>query len=438
MGVYRAAIITESGQNLIAQAIAGAGQIQFSHAKTSSYAYPASTNIQGLTDLQDIKQTAVPFSAKVFDDTVVQVSVRFENTEVSEAYLIQTIGLYAQIGDSAEILFSVVQANTPDQMPVESSVSPSAFIYNIQSTVQQATQISVTVNPAGTATVQDILDIENPEFDDSGIVESITGFPQFLEKFKSKMNLFQWFRDFKAGAQFLLHVGSIVNNCVSSDADKPLAAAQGKVLMDMVNQLNSRLIKELSTSILDYALTLSYGMHTVYLSGDNYSDSDLPSNIYKYSSASIFVRNSSSIVVILYGVDIYPIMTNCYNGSNWIGWNSYVRSSDLTYTDLSSKITVNSSYVNAYKFFVEGGVVTLYIELTPGWSGSQTVATISGTKYVPNITEINMSYATPRSSSDKGKCLSSRIRIDGQVVVWLESDLAYAETISCVYPMRSS
>lgn len=72
-------------------------------------------------------------------------------------------------------------------------------------------------------------------------------------------------------------------------------------------------------------------MHTVYLSGDNYSDSDLPSNIYKYSSASIFVRNSSSIVVILYGVDIYPIMTNCYNGSNWIGWQTYAKTSDLDF-----------------------------------------------------------------------------------------------------------
>ena len=55
------------------------------------------------------------------------------------------------------------------------------------------------------------------------------------------MNIFQWYRDFKAGMQFVLHAGQIVNNCVSSDADKPLAAAQGKALQDQLTKLYSDL-----------------------------------------------------------------------------------------------------------------------------------------------------------------------------------------------------
>src|SRR5699024_2723228 len=124
------------------------------------YAYPQGTNISGLTDLQDIVQTEMPFSAQVFNETMIQVSVRLDNSQVAEAYLIQTLGIYAQIGNEPAVLFAVIEATTQDQMPAQSAVSPSAFIYNIRITVQQATSISVSVNPSGTATVQDILDLQ--------------------------------------------------------------------------------------------------------------------------------------------------------------------------------------------------------------------------------------------------------------------------------------
>lgn len=239
MGVYKAAVVTESGQNLIAQALANEQPLIFTSAKTSSYSYPVGTNIPAMTGLQDVMQSVMPFDSKVIGGNVAQVSIRFDNDDVDQAYLIQTIGLYAKIEGRAETLFSVTQATTPDEMPVQSEVSPSAYIYNIQHTVQNASQITLTVNPAGTATVQDILDIERPEFDDSGAVEGISSFPNFLESVKSKMGFFEFFRNLKAGLQFVLHAGSIVNNCVTDNPNLPLSAAQGKALMDAVNVLNT-------------------------------------------------------------------------------------------------------------------------------------------------------------------------------------------------------
>lgn len=153
-------MVTNAGQELIASALSGAGTVEFVAVKTSSYTYPQGTNISGLTDLQDIVQTEMTFSAQVFNETMIQVSVRLDNSQVAEAYLIQTLGIYAQIGNEPAVLFAVIQATTPDQMPAQSAVSPSAFIYNIQITVQRATSISVSVNPSGTATVQDILDLQ--------------------------------------------------------------------------------------------------------------------------------------------------------------------------------------------------------------------------------------------------------------------------------------
>lgn len=156
MGAYNSAVITNAGQIMITQAIADKQVLTFSSVKISSYAYPEGTNIAGLTDLQDIKQSQQPSEAEIFNETMIQVSARFGNENVSEAYLIETIGIYATLGEGEETLFAVIQAATPDQMPVSSEVSPSAFVYVMQITVQQASQISVTVNPAGTATIQDV------------------------------------------------------------------------------------------------------------------------------------------------------------------------------------------------------------------------------------------------------------------------------------------
>ena len=309
MGQYRSAVITDAGQALLADAISGSGTVTFSAIKTSSYAYPQGTNIAGLTDLQDIVQTVTPFSVQVFNDTMLQVSARFDNSDVASAYLIQTLGAYAQIGDNDPVLFAVVQANTPDQMPVQGSVSPSAFIYNIQITVQQASQITVTVNPAGTATVQDILtlsaqkvDVNGGElaetetiFDDSGSVSGITSFPAFLATFLSKTKTGIFLRNLKAGLQFVLHVGSIVNNCVTDNAELPLSAAQGKVLMDLYTVLNTK----------------AQWKHV----GNSFQDVNLPANTYTEVFVAAFVGDDNSQMIPF----LIPLLTTEYSPASASG-----------------------------------------------------------------------------------------------------------------------
>lgn len=160
MGTYRSAIITAAGQNLVAESLTGGKAITFSSAKTSSYAYPGGTNLAELTDIRDIVQTEQPSMAQVINDNVVQVTARFSNENVENAYMIQTLGLYAKINDGDEVLFSVIQAITPDQMPAKNPVSPTAYIFNMQTAVQQAAQITVIVDPAGAATIQDIINLQ--------------------------------------------------------------------------------------------------------------------------------------------------------------------------------------------------------------------------------------------------------------------------------------
>ena len=79
------------------------------------------------------------------------------------------------------------------------------------------------------------------EFDDAGSVDEIKSFPDFLKKFVTGNKLAVTMRNLKAGLQFVLHTGQIVNNCVTDNSSLPLSAAQGKALMDKYTQLYSEL-----------------------------------------------------------------------------------------------------------------------------------------------------------------------------------------------------
>ena len=76
------------------------------------------------------------------------------------------------------------------------------------------------------------------EFDDSGSVDGITSFTEMLTKLVTGNKLAVTLRNLKAGLQFVLHTGSIVNNCVTDNARLPLSAAQGKALQDAIAKLN--------------------------------------------------------------------------------------------------------------------------------------------------------------------------------------------------------
>ena len=361
MGVYRAAIVTENGQNLIAQALANEKPLIFTSAKTSSYSYPVGTDVPALTGLQDVVQSVLPFDSKVLGGNVAQVSVRFDNDGVDQTYRIETIGLYAKIEGGAETLFSVTQATTPDEMPVQSDISPSAYIYNIQHTVQNASQITLTVNPAGTATVQDIMDIESPEFDDSGTVEGISSFPSFLETMKSKMNFFQFFRNLKAGLQFVLHAGQIVNNCVTDNAGLPLSAAQGKALMDKYTQLYS----DLNTTNNNLS---NAGIPTVKKITDLYAIKKSGFYCYDAGASNAPMSSRGGMVIANYlsdawiSLNVVPyalskIYTNSKYNSTWTGWSELASKDDLaTKLELVATdflpLTAATIQPNNYTYFI--------------------------------------------------------------------------------------
>ena len=155
MGLYNGAVITSAGQNLLAQAISGT-ELAWTAMRASSVAIPEGTDLTTLTSLTGIEQTTDITDASVYGSNVVQVSARFSNTGISEAYLMETIGIYGQVTGGSETLIAVMTAETPDEMPAYDQDSPSAFIFNVQMSVQNANNLTMVVNDTGTATVADL------------------------------------------------------------------------------------------------------------------------------------------------------------------------------------------------------------------------------------------------------------------------------------------
>ena len=100
--------------------------------------------------------------------------------------------------------------------------------------------------------IEDGIDgLYHPVFDDSGTVEGITNFPQFLSTVVNKMNPIAFYKNFKAGMAFVLHAGQLVNNGLCNEPGKyPLDAAYGKTLYDYYDRLNSDIGDKANTSEL--------------------------------------------------------------------------------------------------------------------------------------------------------------------------------------------
>lgn len=107
----------------------------------------------------------------------------------------------------------------------------------------------------------------------------------------------------------------------------------------------------LTTPILEYALTLSNGIHTVKLGGVSYpANSDLPSNYYRFCIATIKKHGTSNITIEIGGryddtPTVYPPVFNCYNGEVWSGWNTIA-----TKTDLSNRLPLKNGTTNQLNF----------------------------------------------------------------------------------------
>lgn len=256
MGQYNKAVLTSAGENLIARAVAGEIQLSITKAKTSNFVYPVDTDFKALTDMQGIKQVMESPETTILSDNLIQTRTLFSNEEIEITYYIQNIGLYVLDG-TQEVLFCIVTASTPDEMPRYNGVASTSYIYNIQNAIQDAAELHIMVNPSGTATIQDVLERVDATGGDISetVIETLetvdTEFPvpnsgESSKTFLGKIRKFiQDFNNFKAG---IITLGKLVNNGQTTEPGFVLDARYGKTLYDLYAQLNTDLSGKLATA----------------------------------------------------------------------------------------------------------------------------------------------------------------------------------------------
>lgn len=171
MGTYNSAVITTAGQSLLARAIADNLPFYMTSAKTTEYVVPTGTSAASLTELPNVKQSEDITSATVSGGNQVATSVRFDNTEITLNYSINTIGVYARVGtDTEETLLAVITAITADVMPSYSAANPVSYVYSINLAISNASNINIVVSPTGTVNVAEFTELKErvDEIIDSG------------------------------------------------------------------------------------------------------------------------------------------------------------------------------------------------------------------------------------------------------------------------------
>ena len=186
----------------------------------------------------------------------------------------------------------------------------------------------------------DKVDEELSEFDDSGVTEDIKSFPDFLSKFVTGNKVAITLRNLKAGLQFVLHAGQIVNNCVTDNTGLPLSAAQGKALKDLIDATNNNLSKCLQyihseTDVFDFNDPKTpAGYHRL---GAAASYKNAPSGLDGVNFCTVEVvrptiSDTLAMTIYPYKKGINPPVWYKSGGSNeWptLPWNVYATKSDL-------------------------------------------------------------------------------------------------------------
>lgn len=159
MAEFKKIVITKKGQALMAKMIAGHGNIDFTKVAASETAY-TDAQLEGLTSLSGVKQTTLVSKVTRTNGVAIQVEAAMTNTDLKTGYYMKTLGLYAIDPDEGEILYGVSNATVPGWMPPYNGLTVSGAFFKLVTTVGNAENVSLNVDPGAVATIGDIQDLQ--------------------------------------------------------------------------------------------------------------------------------------------------------------------------------------------------------------------------------------------------------------------------------------
>ena len=159
MAEFKRVVITRNGQALMAKLMSGTGTVEFTKIGVSSTTY-TDTQLETLTSLTGVKQTAPITNIARNNNASVTVEGAISNEELTVGYYMQTIGLYAKDPDAGEILYAVTNASVAGYMPPFNNRTPSGAQFKLTTTVGNAENVTLQIDPSAVATIGDINRLE--------------------------------------------------------------------------------------------------------------------------------------------------------------------------------------------------------------------------------------------------------------------------------------
>ena len=160
MAEFSKLVITNKGQALIAKMIAGEGSIEFTKVAASSKEYEES-KLQDIDSLAEVRQTTLISKITRTNKVAIEVQTALSNTDLTAGYYIRTLGLYALDPDEGEVLYAVTKETSGNAyMPPYNGITVTGAYITIITTVGNAENVSLEVNPGAVATIGDIQDLE--------------------------------------------------------------------------------------------------------------------------------------------------------------------------------------------------------------------------------------------------------------------------------------
>ena len=168
-------------------------------------------------------------------------------------------------------------------------------------------------------------ELESPSFDDSGTVEGISGFTDFLNSVKTKMNIFQFYRDFKAGMKYVLHTGKLVNNVTTTEEGFALDGRVGKYLQDQITEQN----KNINGTFYPVGDLLEWanGKHKTMSASFSENCTNLPD----YGNFDVLRIEHGGFLASMIAIrqSDRKMFISEYNTVTWSAWTEYVTNRDI-------------------------------------------------------------------------------------------------------------
>lgn len=178
MAEYSKLTITNDGQELMAKMITEPGTVDFTKMCFSDTHYQES-QLQELTVLEDIKQTALVSKVSRTNNVAIKIEAAFSNADLTTGYYMRTLGLYAVDPDKGEILYAVcIETTNNCYMPPYNGVTVSAAYIQLYTTVGNAESVSLEVNPGAYATIGDIQELDEKKMNKEEVSDAIVEFTQ--------------------------------------------------------------------------------------------------------------------------------------------------------------------------------------------------------------------------------------------------------------------